>query len=80
MAHDSQIARAKKNLKLSYCQVEFWSTAVGPANEKHQTSTNGLKLYVRDVIESEACPTVVQLKRKPFTMIFTTRHADLKAL
>ena len=37
MAHDSQIVRAKENLKL----------------------------YVRDIIESEAWLTVVQLKRKP---------------
>ena len=36
----------------------------GPANDKHQGPTNGLKLYVKAVIESEAWPTVVQLKRK----------------
>ena len=42
-AHDSQIVRAKENLKLSH---------------------GGLH-YVRAVIESEAWPTVMQLKRKP---------------
>ena len=36
---------------------------VGPATDKHQTSTHRLKLYVRAVIESEAWPTIVQLKR-----------------
>ena len=55
-AHDSQIVRAKETLKL---------TTVGEANNKHQAPTNGLKLYVRAVIKSEACPTFVQLKRKP---------------
>ena len=44
MAHDSQIVRAKENLKLSYG---------GPAKDKHQATTNGLKLYVRAIIESE---------------------------
>ena len=45
MVHDSQILRAKENLKLSYG---------GPANDKHQAPTKELKLYVRAVIESEA--------------------------
>ena len=45
MAHDSQIVRAKENLKLSH---------VGPATDKHQAQTHRLKLYVRAVIESEA--------------------------
>ena len=49
--HDLQIVRAEGNLKLSY--------------DKHQAPTNGLKLYVRAVIESEAWHTMVQLKRKP---------------
>ena len=44
-AHDSQIVRAKENLKLS---------TVGPATDKHQAPTHRLKLYVRAVIESEA--------------------------
>ena len=35
---------------------------VGPATDKHQAPTHRLKLYVRAVIESEAWPTVVQLK------------------
>ena len=46
-AHDSQIVRAKENLKLSH-------VTVGPANDKHQAPTHRLKLYVRAVIESEA--------------------------
>ena len=45
MAHDSQIVTAIENLKLA---------TVGPAKDKHQAPTNGLKLYVRAVIESEA--------------------------
>ena len=49
MAHDSQIVRAKENLKLSYG---------GPANDKHQALTNGLKLYVRVIIKSEAWPPI----------------------
>ena len=44
-AHDSQIVRAKENLKFA---------TVGPATDKHQAPTHGLKLYVRAVIESEA--------------------------
>ena len=44
-AHDSQIVRAKENLKLS---------TVGPATDKHQAPAHRLKLYVRAVIESEA--------------------------
>ena len=44
-AHDSQIVRAKENLKLSHG---------GPATDKHQAPTHRLKLYVRAVIESEA--------------------------
>ena len=54
-AHDSQIVRAKE---------KSWAT-VGPATYKHPAPTHRLKLYVRAVIESEAWPTVVQLKRKP---------------
>ena len=38
---------------------------VGPATDKHQAPSHRLKLYVRPIIESEAWPTVVQLKRKP---------------
>ena len=38
---------------------------VVPATDKHQAPTQRLKLYVRGLIESEAWPTVVQLKRKP---------------
>ena len=33
----------------------------GPAKDKSQPPTNRLNLYVRFVIESEACPTVAQL-------------------
>ena len=54
MARDSQIVRAKENLKLSH-----------PATDTYQAPTHRLKLYVRAIIESEAWPTVVQLKRKP---------------
>ena len=35
---------------------------MGPATDKHQAPTHRFKLYVRAVIESEAWPTVVQLK------------------
>ena len=55
-AHDLLIVRAKEHLKLA---------TVGPATDKHQAPTHKLKLYIRAVIESEAWPTVVQLKRKP---------------
>ena len=55
-ADDSQIVRAKEN--------SSWAT-VGPATDKHQAPTHRLKLYVRAVLESEAWPTVMQLKRKP---------------
>ena len=44
-AHNSQIVRAKENLKLSH---------VGPATDKHQAPTHRLKLYVRAIMESEA--------------------------
>ena len=39
---------------------------VGHANDKHQAPTNVVMLYVRAIIKSEASPTVVQLKRKPY--------------
>ena len=55
-AHDSQIVRAKETIS--------WAM-VCPATAKHQAPTHQLKLYVRAVIESEAWPTAVQLKRKP---------------
>ena len=35
---------------------------MGPATDKLQAPTHRLKLYVRAVIESEARPTVMQLK------------------
>ena len=54
-AHDSQ-SELKK--------TSSWAT-VGPATDKHQAPTHQLKLHVRAVIESEAWPTVMQLKRKP---------------
>ena len=38
---------------------------VGPATAKHQAPTHRLKLYVRAVFESEAWPTIVNLKVKP---------------
>ena len=53
MAHDSHIVREKENIKL------------GPAKDKHQAPTHGLKLYVRAVSELEAWSTIEQLKRKP---------------
>ena len=40
-------------------------TMMGIAKDKHLALTHGLKFYVRAVIESEAWPTVVQLKRNP---------------
>ena len=43
-AHDSHIVRAKEKLKLSY----------GGPSDKHQAPINGLKLYARAVIKSEA--------------------------
>ena len=47
-----------------------WGT-VGSAKDKHQAPTNGFKLYVRAIIESEAWPTVVQLfKEKPIAIKF----------
>ena len=52
--HDLQIVKVKENLKLS---------DGGPS--QGQALTNRLKLYTRAVIESEAWPTVVQLKRNP---------------
>ena len=55
MVHDSQIVRAK--------ETSSWTT-VGPANDKHQTPTNELKLNVMAVIKSEAW-SAVQLKKKP---------------
>ena len=45
-------------------KTSSWAT-VGPAKDKHQAPTNGLKLYVKAVFKSEAWPTVMQLKRKP---------------
>ena len=56
MTHDSQVVWAN--------ETPSWAT-VNPTKDKHQAPTNGLKLYVRAVIESEAWPTIVQLKRKP---------------
>ena len=38
---------------------------VGPTKNKHQAPTHQWKFYVSVVIESEAWPIVVQLKRKP---------------
>ena len=37
---------------------------MGLATYKHQAPIHRFKIYFRDVIESEALPTVVQLKRK----------------
>ena len=48
--------RAEENLKLSYG---------GPNQGQASAPTNGLKLYLRAVIESETRPSVVQLKKKP---------------
>ena len=57
MAHDSQIIRAtKEKHKLNYGVT---------AKDKHQAPTNGLKLYVRAVIESMEWPTIMHLKREP---------------
>ena len=55
-AHDSQIVRAKENLKLSY----------GGSSERQTSDTNQrIKAFNRAVIMYEARPIVVQLKRKP---------------
>ena len=56
MVHDPQIVRAK--------ETSSWAL-VGPATDKHQIPTRQLKLYVRAIIESEAWPTIMQLKCKP---------------
>ena len=56
-AHDSYIVRAIKKTSRS--------AMVGSANGTHQARTNRLMLYVMAIIKSEACPTVVQFKRKP---------------
>ena len=45
MTHDSLIVRTKENLKLSHG---------GPRQNEYQAPTNGLKLHVKVVIESEA--------------------------
>ena len=50
----------KKQLK----KTSSWAT-VGQATDKHQAPAHQLKLYIRVIIESEAWPTVVHLKRKP---------------
>ena len=51
-AHGSEIVRVRENGGASQRQ------------DKQQAPTNGLKLYARAAIESEAWPDVVQLKRK----------------
>ena len=56
MVHDSHIVRA--------IGTSSWAT-VDQANYKLQAQTNGLTIYVRAILKSEAWPTVVQLKRKP---------------
>ena len=47
MAHDTQIVRAKGNLKLSY-------GGPGPSQGKASGTNQQIKLYVRVVIESES--------------------------
>ena len=49
-AHDSQIVRAKENLKFSHG---------GPDTDKHQALTHWLKFYARAIIDSEAWPTIM---------------------
>ena len=56
--------KQRKGLMTELKKTSSWAT-VGPATDKHQAPTLRLKVYVRAVIESEAWPTVVQLKRKP---------------
>ena len=41
-----------------------WAT-VRPATDKNQAPAHQLKLYIWAVIESEAWPIAVQLKKKP---------------
>ena len=63
--HDETKKRAHDSLSVSELKKTSSWASVGPATDKHQAPTHRLKLYVRAVIESEAWPTVVQLKRKP---------------
>ena len=59
MAHDSHIVRAEENLKLSH----------GRSSYRQASRTNPpIKAFIGAVIESEALPTVMQLKRKPKTV------------
>ena len=58
MMHGSQMVTAKENL---YSEPQW--TQLQPST-RHQP-TDWLKLYARAVIESEAWPTVMQLKRNP---------------
>ena len=53
MAHDSQIVRAKENLKLSH----------GGSSQRQASDTNQ---QIKVLRQGEAYPTVVQLKRKPW--------------
>ena len=57
--HDPQIVRIIENLKLSYGGWGAQSTT----SIRHQPMAK--KLYVRAIIESEARPSIVQLKSKP---------------
>ena len=45
-------------------KTSSWAT-ISPAKDMQQAPTDQLNLYVRAIIESEAWPKVVQLKRKP---------------
>ena len=56
MALNSQIVMVKENPQLSHG---------GRTIDKHQALAHWWKFYVGVVIESEAWPAVVQLKRKP---------------
>ena len=56
MAHDSQIVRAKENLKLSHG---------GPSYSQASGTNPPIKALRQSRLKSEAWPTVVQLKRKP---------------
>ena len=50
------------------------------AKNKHQAPTEGLKLYVRSVIDSEAWPTVVQLKRNNSYKIWLALKPGMKTV
>ena len=57
----------KKLMAQRYSELKKQSSwaKVDPTKDKHRASSDILNRYVRAIIESEAWPTVSQLKRKP---------------